>query len=135
MVLSWQKISSYPDWKGEYWSSQGLEGNPVLVRNDQQLNFNWGSASPDPSLPADRFSARWTRSLSFDQGNYRFNAIVAGGVRIYVDDKLVLDAWDVGPARQVSANVVLGKGPHNLRVEYHKDKDPAQIEVWWEQIK
>ena len=54
------------DWLGEYFSNIDFQGTPVLVRNDPAINFNWGSGSPDPLVPADNFSARWTRTLNFE---------------------------------------------------------------------
>ncbi|MCB0214974.1 MAG: SH3 domain-containing protein, partial [Anaerolineae bacterium] len=58
------------DWRGEYYNNPNLSDSPTLVRNDGSVNFNWGTSSPDPAIPADNFSARWTRNLHFDEGTY-----------------------------------------------------------------
>jgi hypothetical protein len=62
----WEKLTSYPDWRGEYWSNRDLRGSLALVCNDARIKFNWGRGAPAPGLPADNFSARWTRTTSFD---------------------------------------------------------------------
>jgi uncharacterized protein YraI len=72
--LTWEPVpvQTYPDWKGEYYSNRDLSGNPVLVRNDGAIDFDWGVGSPGSGLPVDNFSVRWTRVLDFSAGTYRF---------------------------------------------------------------
>ena len=69
--LWWEQVSGpvYPDWRGEYWSNMGLLGSPTLTRNDPAVDFTWGAGSPAVGLPADGFSARWTRQISFSRGS------------------------------------------------------------------
>jgi len=52
-------------WRGEYYANRDLMENPVLVRNDVSINFNWASGAVAPGLPSDNFSVRWTRNLEF----------------------------------------------------------------------
>src|SRR4030042_213334 len=59
---------SYPTWQASYYNNKTLSGSPVLVRNESDLNSDWGSSSPDPSVNADSFSARWTRYLNVTHG-------------------------------------------------------------------
>jgi hypothetical protein len=49
------------NWQASYWNNTTLSGSPVLVRSEANLNHDWGTGSPDPSVNADRFSARWIR--------------------------------------------------------------------------
>lgn len=49
--------------KGEYYANSDLEGQPVMTRIDDQINFYWESGSPSPELPDDNFSIRWTSYL------------------------------------------------------------------------
>jgi hypothetical protein len=122
------------DWRGEYYNNIGLSGAPVLVRNDVNVNFNWGKASPGANAPADNFSARWTRALYFDGGTYRFHVVVDDGARLWLDDWLVIDAWADGSARELVAEVGLGSGTHSLRLEYYERAGDAQAVLWWEKI-
>ncbi len=41
--------------------------NPVYVRNDRDIDFDWGSDSPAPGVPDDNFSVRWTREEDFSR--------------------------------------------------------------------
>jgi hypothetical protein len=132
--LWWEKVESYPDWKGEYWSNRDLSGSPALVRNDQTIDFQWGSNAAATKLPADNFSVRWTRTAPFDAATYRFHVFVDDGVRLWVDDLPIIDAWYDREAHEVTADYALVQGAHHLRVEYYEHTGNAQIRVWWERV-
>ncbi len=130
----WEQPASYPDWQGEYWSNRGLDGRPILVRNDEAIDFSWGWGAPAPDLPADNFSARWTRLVEFDAATYRFYTAMDDGVRLWVDDQLLIDDWrDGGPGEQ-TANLGLTQGKHTLRVEFYEHLGTAQARLWWEKV-
>jgi len=122
-------------WRGEYYNNINLAGAPVLVRNDGDINFNWGTGSPAPNLPVDNFSVRWTRTLNFSQSSwYQFHALVDDGVRLFVDNVPVIDDWQDGSPHEVLGNQWLAAGDHSLRVEYYDHTGGALIQVWPEQI-
>ena len=77
------------EWRGEYFANRNLSGAPALLRNDSKVDFNWGAGSPGSRIPIDNFSARWTRSLAFDAGDYRFYARSDDGVRLWLDLSLI----------------------------------------------
>lgn len=126
--------TKYPQWRGAYIADPNLQGQPVLIRNDQDINFDWGTGAPAAGMPVNNFSVIWIRTLSFVTSAYRFNAVVDDGMRLYVDGVLVIDAWQDGPARQVSGTVNLLGGQHDVTVTYYERVDVAQIRIWWEPI-
>jgi hypothetical protein len=131
--LAWERPDSYPDWKGEYFNNPSLSGVPVLVRNDVGINFDWGPDSPGPGVPADDFSARWSRTLHIDEdGVYHFRVVVDDGGRLWVDDELVIDRWRTGVPKGYSAEVWLEEGDHRLRLEYFEFRYDAQVHLDWE---
>ena len=131
----WEKLQpTYPDWKGEYWSNANLAGSPVLVRNDATVDFDWGQSTPAQNVPADNFSARWTRSSNFDGATYRFHVTVDDGARVWVDDRLVVDEWRDGSLREITADTNLSYGPHRVKVEFYERIGNARIQVWWEKF-
>jgi hypothetical protein len=136
--VRWEKVSSTVTgdvrWRGEYWANPDLNGEPKLVRADPEINFDWGTGSPTPGLPADNFSARWTRSLTFEEGQYRFRASVDDGLRLFVDGALVIDAWQDGSRRDLTADRRLSAGMHTLRVEYYERQGMAVAQVRWEKL-
>ncbi|PJF48627.1 MAG: hypothetical protein D6709_08825, partial [Chloroflexi bacterium] len=111
-------LPPFTEWRGEYYANPNLAGPPVIIRNDAVIDFNWGYGSPDSRIPTDNFSARWTRALEFAPGTYRFTFRVDDGVRMWLDNVLVLDDWREGAARDVSTDVTLGARPYSFRIEY-----------------
>lgn len=133
----WEKLDSqteFPDWKGEYWSNRNLNGNSIFIRNDRAVNFNWGGGSPATGIPADNFSARWTRRAHFDSGTYRFHLTVDDGARVWIDDQRIIDEWRNGTSREIVVDRMLSSGSHNLRVDYYENDGGAAINFWWERV-
>jgi hypothetical protein len=135
--VSWSRVDAPPPpaaWRGEYWSNPWLSGAPTLVRDDPEVNFNWGYGSPSPALPPDRFSVRWTRSSNFDGGRYRFTVVTDDGARLFVDGKLIIDAWKVQAAATYQVEVDLPAGSRAIRMEYFEDAGEATARLSWERI-
>ena len=121
------------EWRGDYYDNRDLREEPVLVRNDREINFNWGTGSPGQDVPANNFSVRWTRRLDFEQGVHTFFINLEGGARLWVDGVLLIDSWgDQGPRELVADSPGLNPGPHDLRVEYFKAQGNGRISLRWE---
>ena len=119
-------------WQGEYFANPDLHGQPALVRTDAGVNFDWGLGSPDPSIPVDHFSARWTRPISLPAGQYRFHATADDGVRVYVDGLPIIDQWHTSAAITYNTSLSLSGGNHLLRVDHYDNTEQARVHVWWE---
>ena len=124
---------SITEWRGEYYSNPDFSGSPVLIRNDKAIDFNWGDKSAVGALPADDFSVRWTRAPHFNQGDYRFYANADDGVKVWLDDHLVIDQWRSGPVSSSGDFLAVGEGTHSVRVEYFEHLGNAAVNVWWQQ--
>lgn len=132
--LSWSYLGRYPDWKGEYYSNAWLDGGPTLVRNDTEIDFSWGPDSPAPEIRRDNFSVRWTRALSLAADDYRFSVRCDDGVRLWVDNRLIIDAWSEGAKTGLAGDITLASGEHYLKLEYYEAQGDAQISLGWRQI-
>jgi len=105
-------------WFGQYYDNMFLQGLPDVTRDDAAIDFDWGDGSPDPRISRDYFSARWTRSLWLSTGTWRFTTRTDDGVRLWVDNMLVIDNWHDQPAATRTVNVPLMAGYHNVIMEY-----------------
>jgi PKD repeat protein len=108
-----------PGFQAEYYPNTTLSGPPALTRQDEAVDFDWGAGSPDPALPADGFSARWTKTEVLPAGTYRMNATSDDGVRVYIDGVVVLDGWGDHPPTSYTQDVTLTTGEHTVVVEYY----------------
>ncbi|MBN1263844.1 MAG: cadherin-like domain-containing protein [Anaerolineales bacterium] len=115
-------------WRGSYFDNPDLNGSPALVREDEKINFDWGSGSPASSVPSNRFSVRWERRMNLSESEYRIRVVADDGVRLYVDDQLVLDRWEKGTAREFTLVLWLDKGEHEFRMEYFEYDGKAEVE-------
>jgi PKD repeat protein len=57
---------------------------------------------------------------------------VDDGVRLWIDDALVIDSWRDGKSRLIEAERKISSGKHRVRVEYYERGGAAQIEVTWQ---
>lgn len=130
----WEMRGAFPNWKGVYYANPRLEGPPALTRNDHNVSFDWGTGAPALGLPADQFGARWTRHILVEEGAYRFKARADDGVRVWVDNRLLIDEWHASQETSYEGYVWLDATPHEVRVEYYEATGAASIYVWWERI-
>lgn len=106
-------------WLAEYYSNPNLAGtNPSYVRSEDAINHRWGDGSPTSRIPADNFSARWTKTENFPGGYYRFTATMDDGMRVWLDTSLIIDSWYPSEEHTVSRDVYVSPGTHEIRVEY-----------------
>jgi hypothetical protein len=102
----------------------------VLTRTDPAIDFNWGWDSPSSEIPVNDFAVRWTGTFTFEAGRYRFTTTTDDGVRLYIDDRLVLGSWR--PMRGTRyATVRLTEGPHTVRMEYFEATQAARAQLNW----
>ena len=132
--------------RGEYFRGTECTGAPVLTRVDARVAFRWdrdaptddlvarGELAPDRALDADHFCIRWTgRLVPPVSGRYELSVAANDGARLWIDGRLVVDAWTTAPRlRTRSGFVDLKAGtPHELRLEYFEDVRDAEVRLGW----
>lgn len=118
-------------WTARYYPVSDLTGEPALVRYEASITHNWFNGAPDPELPADSFSAQWEGEFDFAEAVYRFVGIADHGVRVYLDDQLILDNWSPGDELTPYVDIEVGEGVHTIRVDYREQTGAALIYVTW----
>lgn len=121
-------------WTARYWDNRSLTGDPVVVREEADLNHDWGGGAPHTLVGDDDFSARWTRTLNVPAGSYRFTATLDDGMRVWVDNVLIIDSWMDSQVRSLSSDVYLTSGDHQLKVEYYEAGGQAVAKLSWTQV-
>jgi hypothetical protein len=133
LLLIANSAASYDDskWQAKYWNNMTLSGTPALQRQESALDHNWGENSPAVEVTGDNFSARWTRTVNFSAGTYRFTATMDDGMRLWVDGGLLIDCWYDSQVHAVSGDVYLASGDHQLKVEYYQNSGGAIAKLTW----
>jgi len=120
-----------PGLKGEYFANVNLLGRPVLTRTDRTVNFDWGNGSPGSGIPADNFSVRWTGNITVKEDAI-FAVTVDDGIRIYIDNQLVIDSWTGHNFETLRTGVSFQKGTtHSIRIEYYEGTGGAACLFKW----
>ena len=138
--LNWTRVSTPPPpppaavWRAEYFANAGLAGQPVVVRDEGAVNYNWGYGSPAAQVPVDQFSARWTQTLNLAPGRYRFSATSDDGVRVWVNNQLVIDAWFDRAVQTTTADVTVVGGATPVRIEYYENTLLAEMRFSYVQV-
>ncbi|MEJ2149267.1 MAG: PA14 domain-containing protein [Chloroflexota bacterium] len=122
------------DWHATYWNNENLEGDPAWEQSEDAIDYDWGEGAPRHGVNADHFSVRWTRTIAFEAGTYRFNVTSDDGARLWVGSTLLIDDWASHEARLDTADITLNAGEHKVTVEYHESTGDAVIKVSWEKI-
>ncbi|MEO7803288.1 MAG: PA14 domain-containing protein [Actinomycetota bacterium] len=113
--------------KAFYFANTSWTPQPVLVRNDQQVNFNWGLGSPDPLVPVDTFSARWVGYVNAAQtGEYSFSATADDALSLWVAGARLIGGGATNPKVQLEA------GWHSIVVEYMEYTSTASVQLYWQ---
>ncbi len=121
------------EWVARYWNNTTLSGDPVLRRNESELNHLWGDGAPN-GVHENNFSARWTRTIYLAAGSYRFTATMDDGMRVWVDDTLIIDAWYDSQLHSVSADIYLDQGDHFVEVKYYEAGGEAAAQLSWSTV-
>ena len=122
-------------WKGEYYNGTTLSGELAMVHDEGTdfLKFDWGNGSPGSvcGQVVDNFSARWTRTVNFAAGTYRFIAAADSGVKLYIDGQVKIDQWGNLPPNTYTADVTLSAAPHEIKLEFAEYTGGANVSLFW----
>ncbi len=120
--------------QGEYFNNSNLLSPSVLTRIDTNVDFDWSSGSPAPGVVnADNFSVRWTGKLvPQETGQYSLGTTTDDGVRLYLDDQLIIDDWIDQAVKTNSVTVDLEAGhEYDIRMEYYENGGSAVAKLGW----
>ena len=121
-------------WHTRFWNNTHFGGDPVVERYDNAIDFDWGDGKPANHVNDDNFSAKWRRSVNFQPGVYRFNATMDDGMRVSIDDQLIIDSWSDSQQHTVTKDVYVSGGEHQVKVDYYEVGGKAVAKVNWQLI-
>lgn len=130
-------------WKVEYFrvprhvKMRDAAGWNKLFSEKPELSTVQGKLS-DRWLNTERWGGRWaftaTTTYKFKPGTYKFVTASDDGVRVFVDDKKIIDDWTHHATRYDTATIDL-KGAHTIKVCYCQDGGGSAFSIKWHPIK
>jgi GH43 family beta-xylosidase len=120
----------------EYYDNQNFT-DLKLRRTDATINFAWGvigdSDAPDPSMHPHTYSVRWQGSVEPRYSEtYTFKTFTDDGVRLWIDDKLIINNWTnhQPTLNKGTINLMAGQRYH-IRLDYYENMGAAIARLEW----
>ncbi|WP_373942259.1 glycoside hydrolase family 3 C-terminal domain-containing protein [Polaribacter sejongensis] len=116
----------------EYYDDKFLEGTP-RTRTDKVVNFDPVNQPPDSYSNYRHKSMRWTSYITPNiTGSYKIGVNSDDGVRLWLNDKLVVDEWhNRGKTTdQVDIKMEAGK-KYSIKLEYFDNGGDAICQLLW----
>ena len=115
-----------------YFGAIDLTGNTVQ-RVDSTIDFDWGGGSPAGGIGATNWSARWT---GFVQprvtGKYTFSTLTDDGVRLWVNNQLIIDNWTFHGATTDTGQITLySHQMAPIRMEFFQGSGGSLAHLYW----
>jgi hypothetical protein len=104
--------------------TRALQGTPVAQLDTNRLDLTW-YGPPRKVIPKSNVLTQATATLKLAPGRYVLRTIADDAIRVYVDDRLVLDDWNPGESHAREATFQ-ATGEHRFRVEH------LQLDGWYE---
>jgi len=122
---------------GEYYHGSASDAwdDLVMERLDPTVDFSWGDGSPEPGVVnVDNFKVRWTGEVEIPStGIYTFHTQTDDGVRLWVNDVLVLENWTDHGSTPDSGDINLEGGQrYPIKLEWYENGGGAVCQLSWE---
>jgi beta-glucosidase len=117
----------------EYFNNMTLTGKPALTRTVESIDFSWSEKSPDPEVNVNNFSVRFSGYLVPDKSTYcTLYSYSDDGIRVWVDDKTIINNWTDHGALYDTYELKLEKGKaYKLVVEFYQHAGDAVLQLGW----
>ncbi|WP_443936785.1 glycoside hydrolase family 3 C-terminal domain-containing protein [Pedobacter sp. MW01-1-1] len=131
-ISAWYSFEGKTGVKAEYFNNQELQGAPVHVVQEKDINHQWAEGQmPYPNVPAYRFSARYSTSIAAEMNEVlTFEVNADDGYRVFVNGKSVVDSWarNRWGAKQFNINAEKGK-VYTIVVETNQNEGAASVKL------
>ncbi|HKX60854.1 MAG TPA: lamin tail domain-containing protein, partial [Verrucomicrobiae bacterium] len=105
-------------------------------RIDPVVDFDWGSGQPDPAIGAEQFSVRWIGQVQprFNE-TYTFYTVSDDGVRLWVNNQLLIDNWtDHGPTENTGFLPLQAGYLYDIKMEMYENGGGAVARLLWSSL-
>ncbi len=117
---------------GEYYEGADF-GRLVGTRKDKNIVFDYSWGAPPFEIKTPEYSVRWTGKIQTqEKGLYKFYLSSSGGVRFWLENKLLIDRPEPGKHSKEEGSAELeANKKYEVKLEYIKsDKDAGILFEW-----
>ena len=116
----------------QYFDTPDLRGE-TLNRIDTDLDFDWGTGSPDTAIGADTFSARWSGEVESQfTETHTFYVNADDGARLWVNGELLVDQFAADGVADATGEIDFIAGRrYDIQFEYREGTGNASVKLEW----
>lgn len=105
----------------------------VATKIVSEIDNSWNDYPPVPGIDPHSCSIRWTGKLKpGHDGTYKFAARVDDGIRVWIDDQLIIDQWELNDVGIFKGKVKMeGNREYDLKVEYFNALIEGEVRLLW----
>ncbi len=108
-------------------------GSLVLTRSDPVIDFNWSNSTALPIPSGGYYCVRWTGQVQPQYSEtYYFDANTDDGVKLWVNDQLIIDTWVLrGAADSIGSITLQGGVRYDIRMDYFNGGGLGVAHLYW----
>jgi len=116
----------------EYFDNPDLTGL-YFRRIESGVNRTFSGQPPLPGMGADTFSIRWSGLITPPaSATYTFVVLADDGVRLWINNQLLIDRWaDQGLTRRTAQVTLTGGQAYPIRLEYYNRDPRGAVKLRW----
>jgi len=127
---------SLTTWCAEYYNNTTLSGTPAYSQGEggTYIERNYGAYEPEGGrggLGKDNFSIRWSKVVDFGTNYFHFSTTSDDGVRVFLDNTVVIGEWHPGANLNYTAIRFVPAGKHLVLLEYVEYGGLAHVKFTW----
>ncbi|MBD2342344.1 DVUA0089 family protein [Calothrix sp. FACHB-156] len=123
--------NSLPRFQAQYYDDKELKTLKKTIY-EFDINHDWGKGKL-ADVDDDLVSVRWTGKIQPKYNEtYTFTTSVDDGVRLWIDDKLIIDRWQDGSYVWTGAITLNAGQIYDLKMEYYEGKGDARAQLYWQ---
>ncbi len=109
-----------------------VAGGKTIERIDRDVQFVWGTHSPDQRLPPGSFSARWTGKLLIrTEGKHAFHLYLGGEAKVTLGGTTVVSGRRDEPGWVHGELMAVEFGEQDLEISYQKIGARGEVRLFW----
>lgn len=111
-----------------------LQGAPVASRVDKIINFDFVATRPPGLQRSTNFSVKWTGKVQPRYSEkYLFMTYSDDGVRVYVNNQLLVNNWTLHAGTWNWNWIELQAGQlYEIEVDFFQSGGAANVQLWWQ---
>ena len=127
------------NWEAIYgsrpWIRSGEDREVTMERVDSVIDFDWVRNTPGDPIQEDNFTVTWTGFIQVRELQpYFFSADADDGVRVWIDDEMVVNTFAEGDESEEQPSVSIRLDPNRrypILIEYEEGVQNARMTLNW----